>query len=110
MYYELNKREKKIARALIDKGIDIAYTKALRASAVIIEKWHSKNMNNKDAYLTLFKEIDKHDDSIARRYNGLGGSKWLACVADLFAEKVISEEDIQDFSEETKQLMERKKQ
>ena len=105
MYYELNKREKKIARQLIDKGLGIAYTNALEMSASLITKWQAGELTNKEAYLTLYRELDKHDNKIARRYNDLSGSKWLACIADLFAENIINEEDIKDFADETKKVL-----
>ena len=105
MYYELNKREKKIARQLIDKGLGNAFSKALSTTVEIIEKWQTQKSDTRDAHLTLYKEINKHNDDIAKRYNGLGGSRWLATVSELFAEEVISEEDIKDFSDEAKKII-----
>ena len=105
MYYDLNKREKKIARQLIDKGLDTAFANALNAAESIIENWHAKKLDNRDAYLQLFKIVNKHDNDIARRYDRLTGSKYLVTVAQLFSEKIISEEDISGFSEETKQRL-----
>ncbi|MBX9782869.1 MAG: hypothetical protein K2X48_06235 [Chitinophagaceae bacterium] len=105
MYYELSKGEKKIARMLIDKGLDAAYVKALEDAATIIEKWRSKKPDNKESYLELYKVLDMHDNAIANRYNNLGGSRWLATVVDLFVEKIITEEDIQGFSETTRNII-----
>ena len=105
MYHELSKSEKKIARQLIDKGLDIAYTHALAGAEAIIEKWRSQMHSNRESYLNLFKNLNKHDDDIAHRYNGLGGSRWLGTVADLFAEEIITKEEIQAFSEETKNII-----
>ncbi|MFC0776034.1 hypothetical protein [Terrimonas alba] len=55
--------------------------------------------------MKLFKVISLHDDAIARRYNGLGGSRWVMTVAQLFAEKIITQNDINDFSDKTKQVI-----
>ena len=105
MYYELNKREKKIARQLIDKGLDVAYANALAAAGAIIENWRNLKPANRDTYLALYKEIDKHNEAIALRYNSLGGSKYLGVVVELFTEKMITQNDIDDFSDETKQVI-----
>lgn len=105
MYSDLSKREKKIARQCIDKGLNIAYSNALNEAGLVIQDWHTEKLNTRDAYLKLFKIIEKHDGAIANRYNGLGGSRWLMTVAQLFAEKVINEDDIKDFSDETKEVI-----
>ncbi len=105
MYYELPKREKKIARACIDKGLNIAYTNALNEVGLVIQNWHTEKLNTRDAYMKLFKVVEQHDDAIASRYNNLGGSKWLAAVAQLYAEKIITEDDIKDLSDETKAVI-----
>jgi hypothetical protein len=49
--------------------------------------------------------VDKKDNAIARRYDGLTGSRWLATIAAIFRDGYISEEDIKDFSDETKEII-----
>lgn len=105
MYYELSKREKKIARQCIDKGLHIAYTEALEEAGLVISDWHSEKLNTRDAYMRLYNVIKEHDYAIARRYNSLSGSRWLGVVAQLFAEKKITEDDISDLSEETRNVI-----
>lgn len=105
MYYELSKREKKIARQCIDKGLHIAYTEALEEAGLVISDWHSEKINTRDAYMRLYNVIKEHDYAIARRYNSLSGSRWLGVVAQLFAEKKITEDDISDLSEETRNVI-----
>jgi len=102
MYYELSKKEKNISRQCIDKGLNIAYTNALNETGLVIQDWRTEKLNTRDAYMKLFKVVEQHDDAIANRYNRLGGSRYLITVAQLYAETVITKDDIKDFSDETK--------
>jgi hypothetical protein len=106
MYHDLSKREKKIARVCIDKGLDTAFREGLENSEAVIRDWQQgKFSTNKEAYHKLYKTLTDKDDAIGRRYDGLGGSRYLITVAQLFSEKIISEDDIKDFSDETKAII-----
>jgi hypothetical protein len=106
MYYELSKREKKIARECIDKGLDAAFKEGLEKSEAVISDWRQgKFSTNKEAYHKLYKALTDNDDAITRRYDGLTGSRWLITVAQLFSEKIIIGDDIKEFSDETKDII-----
>jgi hypothetical protein len=106
MYHDLSKKEKKIARVCIDKGLDTAFKEGLENSEAVIRDWQQgKFSTNKEAYHELYKTLTDKDDDIGRRYNGLTGSRWLMTVAQLFAEKVITDDDIKDFSDEPKAII-----
>lgn len=106
MYHELSKREKKIAKACIDKGLEAEFKEGLENFHAIIQDWRSgKFASNKEAYHQLFKAVDKKDNAISRRYDGLSGSRWLITVIQLLHEGYISEDDIKDFSDETKEVI-----
>ncbi|MCK5703935.1 MAG: hypothetical protein KAI29_22410 [Cyclobacteriaceae bacterium] len=99
MYYTLTKSQKKIARRIMDKGLDNDYKMGLKLAADITERWKNGTLNNKEAYMKLFKSIDRTDNMIARRYNGKGGSRWVEVMADQLAGGAITEEDISEFDE-----------
>lgn len=106
MYYELTKKEKKIARECIDKSLDAAFKEGLENSEAVIREWRQgKFSTNKEAYHKLYKTLTDKDDAIVRRYDGLKGSRYLVTVAQLFFEKVITEDDIKDFSDQTKAVI-----
>jgi hypothetical protein len=106
MYYELSKKEKKIARECIDKGLEAAFKEGLGKSEVVIKDWRQGTFSsNKEAYHKLYKAITDNDDAISRRYDGLTSSRYLVTVAQLFLEKVITEDDIKEFSDETKAVI-----
>ena len=78
MYHELSKREKKIARACIDKGLEAEFREGLEKSASIVADWRDgKFSNHKEAYHQLYNAIDEKVHAISKRYDGLGGSRWL---------------------------------
>jgi hypothetical protein len=105
--HELSKREKKIARVIIDKGVDTEFKAGLEKAKKVIAEWESGSLNNRDGYHKLFKEIKEQDKRIARRYDGLGGSRYLLTVAAIYIDKQITEEDLEGFSEETKAVIHR---
>jgi len=104
--YELSKREKKIARYCIDKGLDAEFREGLEKSEAVIQDWRAgKFESNKDAYHALYNAVDAKDNAISRRYDGLSGSRWLLTVAAIFRDGYISEEDIKDFSDHAKAVI-----
>ena len=106
MYHDLTKKEKKIARICIDKGLDAAFREGLEKSESVISDWRQgKFGSNKEAYHKLYKELTDTDNAIGRRYDGLTGSRWLMTVAQLFSEKVITEDDIKEFSDQSKEII-----
>jgi hypothetical protein len=108
MSHELSKREKKIARACLDKGLDAEFREGLEKFETILQDWRAgKFANNKEAYHALYGAVHKKDKAIGRRYDGLTGSRWLITIVGILQDGYISEEDIKDFSDETKETIER---
>ncbi|HEX5150364.1 MAG TPA: hypothetical protein VFW07_02885 [Parafilimonas sp.] len=103
--YELPKKEKKIARAAIDKGVNTAFKLALEEAGSIIKEWQEGKLDNRAAYHKLFKAVDKHDYKIARRYDHVTGSKYLMIVSAILADGHITQDDISEFSDETKAVI-----
>lgn len=62
--------------------------------------------SHKEAYHQLYKAVDKKDDAISKRYDRLGGYRYLETVAAILRDGYISKDDIKDFSEETKAAIE----
>jgi hypothetical protein len=103
MYYELPKRDKKIARSCIDKGLEAEFREGLEKCDAILRRWRDGTFaSQKEVYHELFNAISTKDKAIARRYDQLSGSRWLITVIYLLYEGYISEDDIKDFSDETK--------
>lgn len=105
MYNELSKQDKKIAKILIDKGVDAEFNAALKQTAAILAEWQSGHLDNRAAYHKVFKKIDECDGNISRRYDGLTGSRYLLTVAAIYRDGQITENDVKDFSDETKAVL-----
>jgi len=103
MYYELSKSQKKIARAVMDKGLDTHYRKALSEFDSIIKKWKEGNFtSNREAYMKLFRRVKENDRNIGQIYDDKGGSRWVEVMADQLAVGVISVENLKDFDDEVR--------
>ena len=100
---DLTKREKKIARDAIEKGVLAEFKVSLGEAETIIKEWRNSQLDNRQAYHKLFKAIADQDKHISRRYDGMRGSRYLLTVAAIFYDGYITEEDIKDFSEEVKE-------
>lgn len=107
MYYELPKREKKIAREAIEKGVNAEFKEGLEKAEAVIKEWREGKLSNRDGYHKLYKAIQYQDKNIAHRYDGLTGSRYLMTVAGILYDGYITEEDIKDFSDETKEVIKR---
>ena len=104
MYYELSKSEKKIARVLIDRGVESDKIAALEQTEKILADWKEGKIDLVSAYQKVIQNGEEWDQKIARRYDRLGGSRWLAVIAAIYVDGQITEDDIAGFSEKTKQV------
>lgn len=82
--YELSKREKKIAREAIEKGVLAEFEVGLTEAETIIKEWRKGGLDNRQAYHKLYQAIKDQDKHIARRYDGMRGSRYLLTVAAIF--------------------------
>jgi len=95
---ELSKKEKKIARGLIEDGFQKEFAKGLFEMDAIIEGWKNKSTDSRDAYHALYRQITMFDKRITRRYDGMRGSDYLFILAAQLKEGFISEEQLNDFT------------
>lgn len=97
---ELSKKDKKVAHALIEKGLQVEFTNGLNEADAVIYKWEKHCLENMEAYHLLFKTISDFDEHIANRYDHMTGSRYFFVIAGQFADGVITEDDIKDFTPE----------
>jgi len=106
MLYDLSNAEKKIARAAIDKGLDAEFKEGMENFEIIIKDWQQgKFANNKEAYHKLFKAVNKKDDAISKRYDGLTGARWMITVAAILHDGYITAADINGIRDETREMI-----
>ena len=103
MYYDLPKKDKKIARQLMDKGLLVEFTQGLKSFDAILQEWKAGNLEIKEAYYKIFSAVTDFDKHIARRYDGIGGSRYLETVIAQLADDLYDISEIDDFSPEVKE-------
>lgn len=97
----LSKKEKKVAREIIEKGLQIEFEKCLNDAYDVLLNWKNKNNGNREAYHLLYDTIQKNDKHIARRYDGMTGSSYVFIIAAQYRDGIISKDDLKEFSEKT---------
>ena len=105
MYYELTKPQKKIARRIMDKGIENHYTRGLTGAENIIRKWRESELGVTDAYMQLYKSVQRIDKHIGLIYNDKGGSRWVEIMAAQLADGVISVNDLDEFEQNVREII-----
>jgi hypothetical protein len=105
MYHELTKGEKKLAWQVMDKGLENEYLEGLRMAESVIRDWQSGTKSAKESYMDLYARLENIDDSIAKRHNEKGGSRYAEIIASQLRGGYLTEKDIEDFRDETKNFI-----
>lgn len=99
-----SKADKKAARAVIDLAIQRDFDRILNEYYKLLSKWKTeKPLDNRLTYGSLYGAVRENDKYIARRYDGLSGSRYFNTIVGLLIDGVLSEGDLTDFSLEAKQ-------
>ena len=106
---ELSKKDKKVAREIIDKGLQREFEDGLNKADSILQSWKTEVKDNKDTYYQLYEHIKNFDKHIAGRYDGIRGSSYLLTITGQMIDNVIHDEDLIDFSEEVRLYLMRTK-
>lgn len=101
----LTKAEKKLAREIIEKGLQREFVSGLKESAEIIKQWEQNNLDNRDAYGKLYHHVRNYDKHISLRYNYVTGSKYLNVIAVQMKDGIIVPEEIEGFQPENREIL-----
>ena len=102
---ELSKKDRKTAREIIEIGLQKEFAKGLFDADTILTEWKNKAIDNREAYHSLYRQITGFDKHIARRYDNMKGSTYLFIIAAQLRGRIITENDLDGFSEEVKQAI-----
>ena len=102
MFIELSKSQRKIARQIIEVGLQREFQNGILKMDTVIEKWKTGELDNRDAYHEMYQKLKNHDKHIGRRYDGMTGSRYLLIVLQQLADEIISLDEISDFNDEVK--------
>ncbi len=98
---ELSKKERKIARSIIETGIQREFQKGLNSIDSILLNWKDNKTDNRESYHLVYKTLTDFDKHIASRYDGMTGSKYLFIIAAQLNDGIITEDDLMELSGET---------
>lgn len=102
---QLSKHDKKVAKAIIEKGLQIEFAKGLFFADSVLDDWKNNVRNNRESYHLLFKAVSEFDKHIAKRYDGMTGSKYIFVIAAQLIDGIIDEADLQGLSEDAQQTI-----
>jgi len=94
---ELTKSQKKVARELIDLGLQHECKSFTDKITKFTNSAEWKTGDSHELYIKLYKKVTSFDKHIAKRYDGLTGSRYLMTVYGLFYDEVLTSEDIARF-------------
>jgi hypothetical protein len=102
---ELSKKDKRVAREIIEAGLQKEFAKGLFDADTILTEWKNKATGNREAYHSLYQQITGFDKHIARRYDNMKGSTYLFIIAAQLIDGIIAENDLDELSPEAKQAV-----
>ena len=105
MPYELPKSQKKIARQIIEMGLQREYQNGIEKVDAVIEKWKSGKLDNRDAYVSIYKKLTSHDKHLARRYDNMSGSEYLMINSEQVADGVLSFDELGELDDQARQVV-----
>jgi hypothetical protein len=104
---ELSKPEKKLARELMDKGLEAEFEAGIKEAEAVIAKWKNKELTNREAYHAIHGSMRDHRKHLALRYDGVTGSHYLETVSYILADGFLTADDIAGFSDENRAYLKR---
>jgi len=103
MDLELSKREKKIARELIEKGLREEFKRGMQSFDAILQAWKTEDGDIKEHYYKIFSAVKDFDKHIARRYDGMRGSWYEMIITAQVIEELYDPSELDEFRPEIKQ-------
>ena len=102
MSIEFSKKDKRIARELIEKGLQKEFQQGLQQFDAILQNWKNGQQDNRDTYHNLYKSVRDFDKHIARRYDNIKGSTYLDTLIAQLMNGLICEEDLFELNPDTR--------
>lgn len=95
-------RDWKKLRAMQDKLLNVACKQILNKVSAIIE---SNKDNHHESYLALWKLLKKEDNEIATMFDDVKRSNAIYKIAAWYRNKLITDDDLTLFSDETQEII-----
>jgi hypothetical protein len=99
--HELSKADKRHARALISQSVEKEFAVGITKFDAILQQWKDGKQDNREAYHAVYESVTSFHKSLTRRYDYVSNSTLLFTILAIFNDKLITDEDLKGFSEET---------
>jgi hypothetical protein len=86
---ELSKKDKKIIREIIARGLNEELKRGLLEFEAILQEWKSTSGDNEEFYHKIYKSVHDFDKQIAWRYDDMRGSKYLLILIGKLRNQLI---------------------
>lgn len=97
-----SKRDKKLLRDIIEKGLQKEFKSGIEQVESIILLWRQRQIDDSDIYRQLNETMQEHDKYIARKYDQMNSTTYAQVVAAQLADQLIDESDLEELSEDMK--------
>jgi hypothetical protein len=102
MELELSKKERKIARELIDKGLQEDIKRGLLEFDAILQKWKDEAGHSGDCFYTLYESIRDYRKWIASKYDHMPGSRYMETLIYQLYNDLYPSSELDEFRSEIK--------
>ena len=99
---DLSKSQKKIARQIVETGLDREFKNGITEIDRVIQQWKDGKTETRDTYYKMYKSLIFFDKKIGRRYNNMKGSTYLIIIAGQLADGIITRGEIDEFDVDIK--------
>jgi uncharacterized damage-inducible protein DinB len=97
---ELSKRDIKVVRTLIKKGLLNDFAKGLSKADEILNDWKQETTDNKESYHKLYKHMIDFDKHILRRYDSAKESDVIYTFIQQLNEGLVNIADLKELTRE----------
>jgi len=102
---ELSKTDNRIAKIIIDRGLQKDFEQGLHGTDSILENWKVNGAAHKETYHVLYAYLKQFDKHIAQWYDGMKNADFLLIMAWQCRDGLITDEDLTLFPAERFSLL-----
>src|SRR5688572_15369870 len=102
---ELSKKDKKVVRQIIEIGLLREFEQGIQKIQSVIAQCQTDKDDARQTYLKLYETLMNHDKHIARRYDGMTGSKYVWVLMAQLADGIIVPEDLEILDKAARQYI-----
>lgn len=100
---DLSKSQKKIARQIIETGLEREFKNGIVEIDKGIQLWKDGKTETRDTYYKMYNSMISFDKKIGRRYDNMKGTTYLFILAGQLADGIISRAELNMFDNDIKE-------